>query len=208
MTIDYDCTEEDITALMLYFRTLPEGKKQSRQSNVVIFFMMIGVMMFLFGLMSLWDSKYLGISSLIGAIVAGIVTISLCYIDRKSQTRKLIANRSKLGYHKGLIGPGVLTLTPKGLAHKSHVGESLISWQIIEQVTETQTHLYLHFSPVLFFIIPKRAFATATQGSAFLKQIEEYRQAATGTSIPQTTKGQWWTQARDEAESVRQTNTQ
>jgi hypothetical protein len=208
MTIDYDCTEEDIIQMTLYFSTLPEGKRQIRQSNIITFFMIVGILMCFFGLMSLVKSDFFGIYTLIGAIIASALAIGLCYIDRKSQIRNFIHNRSKQGYYKEDTGPSVLTLTPKGLVHQGPTGESLKLWHIIDQVAETETHLYLHFSPVLFFIIPKRAFATAAQGSAFLKQIEEYRQAATGTSIPQITKGQWWTQARDEAESVRQTNTQ
>ena len=157
------------------------------------------VLMGIFALLASRYSLYLtGLLAYVGVLFA----VSGALTRRQlTQNFKKIAVR---GDFKGLVGACEVTLLPKGIRSVGPMGESLYYWSAVEQLTETETHVYIRFSSAINIVVPKRAFVSAQQGAQFLKMAEEYRTAATGQPIPTTQKGTWWTQGTQVVETQTQ----
>lgn len=196
MTLNYDLTAEDLVAYQLHFA---KNVGQLKRSKFVL--AALGAMMMVFGLL-LWT---LGRAGSVGGAALGYGLFLLCFglLLPKSMENNL-RKTVKKGYYKALLGQTQVTLSPKGIQSLNGMSESTFFWGAVEQVAETPTHLFVQFSAGVNLVIPKRAFATQTHGEQFLKQVEEYRQAATGSPIPTTQRGAWWTQGSQVVETQQQ----
>ncbi|WP_309723090.1 YcxB family protein [Armatimonas sp.] len=129
----------------------------------------------------------------------------LIALPRVPQVLRRQIKRQASAFQAG-FGNYELSLLPTGINVKNPISESLFYLSAVEQLVESETHLFIQFSSAVRITIPKRTFSTQEQGFQFLRMAEEYRQAATGTPIPTMQRGSWWTQGTQvvEPQSQRQ----
>lgn len=191
MTLNFELIEDDLVAYQLDYATRSGHVKNSRLGALFLTMLM--------GILALLASRYsLYLAGLLAYV--GVLFAFSGALTRRQLTRtfKKVVERGDL---KGLVGASEVTLLPNGVRSVGPMGESLYYWSAVEQLTETETHVYVRFSSAINIVIPKRAFSNARQGAQFLKMAEEYRQAATGKPIPTTQRGTWWTQGTQVVET-------
>ena len=193
MTVEFENTKADV---IKYFEYL--GPKSA--PKLLYFFVYIGaIISFFTGLVAL----LIFIRSLdFGSFLSAIFSLTIAFFGfRITQFNARVASNSGSG--RTLTGHLKYSATDNGLVAVSEFSNSTIFWSGIEKVIETKEFFAFHFSSAQAFFIPKRAFTSPQQGIEFLRLVEKYRTEATGTPIPETTKGAWWTQSGVmEAETV------
>ena len=196
MTVHYDLKEEDWTAMQLHYARQTGQFKRSQRTLVALsaFLILLGATA---ALVSTRSS-----APLLLLIYAGFMMVMSLFMPQIH--RRNIQKILQKGHHKALFGATSVVLTPKGIQTTSPIGESLFYWNAVEQLAESETHLFVQFSAGVNLIVPKRAFATQTHGAQFLKLAEEYQQVATGSPIPTMQRGAWWTQGAQVVESQSQ----
>jgi hypothetical protein len=203
MTVEFECAAEDIVALNKHYYALAKGRKQLLQNIAltagISFFIIFTFVAIILTLLKMpLTSK-----ELLLAAIGSLVVFFGRWIRRQSNIRAGVELQIKAGTYKSILGSNRVTVSPDGLTNQSEMDRCTFFWNSIEEVRESEAHIYFQFSPVMFFLIPKRAFGSPQQGAEFLRLVEKYRTEATGTPIPETTKGAWWTQSGvTEAENV------
>jgi hypothetical protein len=193
MTVSFENTEVEANEHMEYYlHVSPQTRRQVNPFSIEnIIFSVIGI-----ALLFVEPFRFIGFLLL----SYPIITIAGVKYMRKSITKKSI----KEGGFVTLIGNNTYSVEARGLRHINRFSDSLLFWESIEKVVETESSFAFHLSSVAAFLIPKRAFSSPEQGVEFMRLVEQYRQQSTGEPIPETTRGAWWTQGSSVTESENQ----
>lgn len=76
------------------------------------------------------------------------------------------------------LGRCEITISKDAILGNSADSRSTLSWRAIDKITVTDTTAYLHIGPGTAVIIPKRAFATEAEFTAFVEQAKQYKKQA------------------------------
>jgi hypothetical protein len=194
MTIEFDCTEQDIRELNRFFVKTPAGRKEMLR-NYALQSLLIYSILFTFLCILCYFSRVLIHPIIFRLAFFGAITLFIANIILRNQNQdKYTTVLIKRGNYSFIIGKSKIVLKPEGIEITTEHGVSLSYYNKITAIHETENHIYLQLSPVMFHLIPKAAFVSAEQGKAFLRQIEQYRTASTDIPVAQTTRGAWWTQ--------------
>ena len=72
-----------------------------------------------------------------------------------------------------ILGRQKIRLTEAGIEQEGDLFSARYAWNLLEHVTETQSHLFLYMDRVAGLIVPKKYFETEDKISAFLKKITD-----------------------------------
>lgn len=89
----------------------------------------------------------------------------------KSSSRKLVQQARE----QGLLGRQVLTLDQSGIQMRNDLTEATYPWRSVEEVAESEQHVFLHVGPSKAYAVPKAAFADAGAVDQFLRICAEHR---------------------------------
>lgn len=81
------------------------------------------------------------------------------------------------GKNRGILGPHRIAAEPEWLLEASSDREHRTRWRAIEQVVETEQHLFVYVSGFSSVIVPKRAFATAEDRERFVATVHQRAEA-------------------------------
>lgn len=167
MTITYELTKEDGVALMKYLWERPERRKRERRENDTIAIAFAVVIWLLI-------SQALGNLALLIALGVGLWLLK-ALPDMRSKRGERWVNSD--GFQQWL-GERTTSVEENGLRVASSRGERLIYWSRIEEVIETEGHLFLPFGMLEVVVIPKRAFESDETKVTFLTELEARRKPA------------------------------
>lgn len=97
-------------------------------------------------------------------IVAGAVILaalfSMIFIYRYSASLERNVRRLfKEGTNKGIICEHEIEIDEHGLVEKTEFKETRQSWQGVERIVETQSHVFIYMSSMAAYVIPKESVA-------------------------------------------------
>lgn len=89
--------------------------------------------------------------------------------------KKYVEKMLKEGPNRGLVGRHTLILSPEGIRDLSEVGETSSLWASVEKVIRDPNYLLIYNSAVSAYVIPAKAFSSATDLQAFADYADAHR---------------------------------
>jgi YcxB-like protein len=151
--IEFDLRPEDMVA---YWRQKLPGK-----AKALFLLLLTGlsplVALGILGLIAGADPRGLLVGLLCGVTFLVLMSLGYFLVYPGIQARQL----RKM--YKGLEGRGIfqhqrLSLIAEGLNHATAHSRTTILWAAVDQIDETETHVFIHTGPIDAIIVPRRAF--------------------------------------------------
>lgn len=115
------------------------------------------------------------ISVWLGALAFALIWVAfypqLVVRTLKSNSRRLALQAKE----QGLLGRQVLTLDQVGIQMRNNLTETTYPWRSVEEVAESDQHVFLHVGPSKAYAVPKTAFADTGAVERFLQTCAEHR---------------------------------
>jgi hypothetical protein len=86
--------------------------------------------------------------------------------------------RESAGSNLNLIGPRRLTLSPGLLNYSTPISQMLNRWSGVERIAIGRDAFYVYLSSVQAIVVPRRAFGSDAEFTAFAQLANTYREAA------------------------------
>jgi hypothetical protein len=96
---------------------------------------------------------------------------------RKRCISRQIGALLREGDNTSVLGAHRVEATPEGFCQTNNSGLTQCKWNAIKKVAISDDHIFLYLSAVSAFIIPKKGFTDEIQLTAFLGELDRYRQA-------------------------------
>ena len=166
MTITYELTKDDGVALMKYLWQRPERHQRQRRENDTIAIAFAVVIWLLV-------SRAAGNIALLLALAIGLGLLKSLPELRSKRSKRWVESSA----FQPWLGNRTVSIEDSGLRVISTRGERLIYWNSIQEVIETDAHLFVPFGMLEVVVLPKRAFETEDAKAAFLTEIHARRTA-------------------------------
>ena len=164
MTITYELTKDDGVALMKYLWQRPERRQRERRENDTIAIALAVVIWLLI-------SKAAGNIALLIALAIGLGLLKSLPELRSKRSKRWVESQA----FQPWLGERTVSIEETGLRIVSTRGERLIYWGGIQEVIETENHVFVPFGMLEVVVIPKRAFESDETKSAFLLELHARR---------------------------------
>jgi hypothetical protein len=177
MTIVYDVGEEDVADLNLFsVQSLPAMRNAVLKKQLGMSASAAAIVLAMD-----WASGT-GISG-VGFGIALALAVGLFVLNRGLHPRRIraaVAKSARTGELKGVLGVHHLTLADDGVLERSSIGDGKLSWDAIQSVMATTGPVYIFLVDGKALIIPRRAFTSEAEKTAFMDAAERYYSAAKG----------------------------
>jgi hypothetical protein len=87
--------------------------------------------------------------------------------DMKRRVSKVLAE----GNNKGMLGEHTLILDKDGVLEITTHNESKTKWDAIEDIIESENHIFIFFSSMAGYIVPLRVFKSSNEKDIFLETL-------------------------------------
>jgi hypothetical protein len=137
------------------------------------------------GLFFEWDwllAAYLGIF-----VVGSLLWISFYPRRYKKLLKKLVMKKLNDPRNATSLARCWLSITPQGILTANDVGETRSDWRRIQEVVETENHLFLYIGSDEALVIPRRAFAKDNLWKEFVNTAVQFQAEAHKGDLPNLT---------------------
>jgi YcxB-like protein len=179
--VECEIEKEDVIAWNNYYiQNAPKSKRSLKKIRLLMLPLMF--VMFIFGIIFLFGGNFfnfltgerltIGIIFFLWGLWGFFYFLFLAKIIQFNTARRIRKN-----YKKGqnlTLGVHNYSISAEGINDVTEFSNSKLKWTAIEDIWETDKHLFIHIRPNAGYIIPKRAFpdeATAIQFSKDLKAL-------------------------------------
>lgn len=167
MRVSFEILLEDIHAFNLHYATTALLPRRNQLLVRIALTMTLGSLLFALGVaiqapVGFW---------LLGGLI--LLTWWALYPRRieamsRASTKRLYAD----GKNMGMLGPHVVSFDDDWLSEITSDREVRTRWRAVEKAALTREHLFLYVSGFSAVIVPLRAFGTAEERTAFLKEAQ------------------------------------
>lgn len=180
MTIEYEFTLDDLTALNLYHCLhAPSARRHYFRSWLIT-----GVVLLL-GFTILWYYADLDrgtplqtfVDMLPLFCVVPLILILFPFWYRRG-IRRTVAEMADRAREAGLFTRHQISLSPEGLMEAGKFGTLTTAWPTVTRIVPTRDHAFVYINGMASMVIPRRAFAEPAEFAAFLQTAESCRQQA------------------------------
>lgn len=156
-SIEFDLTPEDYVAYNAHFlATSALGRRQMWRSRIAT----TGLGVVVPGAILLGTT-----GDLAGVLVAvGVVGPIVWFWAPRAIRREILKHLRKSSPCLGTAGPHSLTIEDAGIRELSPWGSTFSHWGSIRTVDETASHIFIYFSPVQAYIVPKERVRDDLEG--------------------------------------------
>lgn len=192
MTVSFERTVDDIVSgAVFYVERSPEYRRQMRRYHkrvalVFLAFVAVAAAVSYFGR---------GIGGLSGGFGVLIANVLLSRFLLRQQIRYQVRENAPAE----AFGPRTLTLTGEGIRVTGPGTSELLSWETVGAAESTKSLLLIPLTPAPdneaeILLIPRRAFSTPQEESAFQAELERFRlaAAANGGSVKPASGALWY----------------
>lgn len=166
-SVEFNLQPEDVSA----FRraVAASAPKPRRQSRIILLWWGI-----LLALAALSAAVKWGVRGFVLVAAPIIIVVGLVAFFVWRGLRRLSPPELKL-----LTARHRVEISREGVAQSGEYGSSAFPWKIVEDIRDTNAHVFIFNGPNSAVVIPARAFATETGFRQFVEKAQEYRRAAT-----------------------------
>ena len=181
MNIEYELNIDDLVAYNIYYFTnSPRIKRRMMVSKAIYLGGVLIIIILAITFLFIGRLSWLFIGFAAGYVI--FVLLAANYHFKKSNIEKRIRKELTRRYGQGrndIIGKHGLSITKEALKDSTEMDEHMIRWDVMEDVAETDQHLFIILHGLAeACIIPKRVFADEVGFQQFKKEAIEYHQAA------------------------------
>lgn len=173
MELNFDQTVEDVIAFNLFqMAHSPKSRHQSLRWRILV-----SIVFALFVSGTAWftyrafDPLWLGIGMLAGLIFFLVYPWFYRQADAETLRKWLEA-----GKDDAMFGAQTVVVSQEGLITRDRAGESMTKWAAVQNVAQSEKHLFVYTSSARAIIVPKRAFASEHDLEEFTRLVDKYRQ--------------------------------
>jgi YcxB-like protein len=196
MEIEYKLTQEDLMALQRHVR---QHRPKSRQNPLVASVIWIGVFV---GALMLYELREMFpipvvdyYCSLLPGVGAGalltliVITLHAKRLARSATQRVLQAGRNA----EKALGWRRVVIDAKGIYNSAKLFSTTYQWRGIDEVATTDAHVFLYFTTMTAFIVPRRAFPSDRAFDDFVDAARRYHgMAGVGEAVWEMTSDGLW----------------
>ncbi len=180
MTAEYEITAEDLEAFNLYHhRHSPTARRHYLRAWFVPSLMWLLVCL---GIWHLADrTRVTPLRTFLDLMpLFAFVPIYLLYFpwSYRRKLRKIIAGMVSEGKNRGLFSRHRVTVSPEGVTDAGEFGQNTTAWGAVERVVVSGGYAYVYISSLAAIIVPRRAFASASEFEEFVRVAGEHHHKA------------------------------
>ena len=200
MEIEYNLTPEDLLALQ---RHIQKHKPKPRRNPLVSVVIWVGVSVVVYILLELQDIVHVPfVDSLLPSVEVGALMLFVgillgffgIVLSVKLKTRHAIQKALKAGRNaEKALGWRRMVLDAHGVCNSSKLFSSTYQWRGIDEVATTDAHIFLYFTTMNAFIVPRRGFPSNRAFDDFVDAARRYHNmAGVGDVVwEMTSDGRW-----------------
>ena len=196
MEIEYKLTTED---LMAFQRHVRRHRPKVRQNPLVASVIWISVFLGCFMLFYVRDKVEIPLVDYLVSLLPGVgagallafvlITLSAKVMARNATQRLLRAGRNA----EKALGWRRVVIDAKGVYNASRLFSTTYQWRGIDEVATTDAHVFLYFTTLAAFIVPRRAFPSERAFDDFVEAARRFHGTACDDDAvwEMTSKGLW-----------------
>ena len=96
----------------------------------------------------------------------------------RRKVRKTVAGMVSEGKNCGLFTLHRVTISPQDITDASEQSQSSTSWRAVERIVAADDHAYIYTNALAAIIVPRRAFAGASEFEEFVRTAKELHEKA------------------------------
>jgi hypothetical protein len=176
MEVQVEPTREDLCAFnMFYLQYSKEARKQLRRARIArIVLLMIFAAFLVFGMRSAgllvsWSSSFLAF-----ALIAALYTAQIVLTESR-QLKRRVQRLTDEGNQRAALSPRTYRLTEDAVTYDGELTGGWTKWEAVEDVQETEEHIFIILSMRVAYIIPKRAFTTPVDAQQFAETARRFK---------------------------------
>ena len=153
MLVKYHNTVDDLVAFNRYHYAHSPAVKRTKFTSMILVSALLIV-----GALTIPSNEELSRSVIVaGAVVlAALCSVILNHTFAVSMDRQ-VRRLCKEGTNKSVICQHELEINDDGLVERTEVNETRHSWQGVERIAESDRHVFIYFSAMMAYIIPKES---------------------------------------------------
>jgi hypothetical protein len=164
--ISYELTQDDLAAFQWRANYDSSGARRSRRMSYVYLFAVLAILLLLPAIGG--NGFTFSLPNLVFLLMPFLVVAALTWIFHRRMLRAAIrklVEKEKPG--KSLIGGHRIVIDADGITETTAVGEARVQWSGIDRVEQDSGYVYIYTSAAGAYVVPKRAFNSASDAEAF-----------------------------------------
>lgn len=175
-----EINQQDLEAYWDYFLLTPKGEQYTRSNMIIQQGVMLIVVLLLFLLLQV--STLSLADSLPFALFILLLAEFIYFWKAGLHPRRYYAKRALQSLYQKLserekgfaFMPREFIITPEELTISSTESEHRWKWRVIDNIVRTNEHIFIEVTSTMYFIIPKRSFATNAEFETFWEEMESF----------------------------------
>lgn len=165
MKINYTLTEEDYLNFSLYHAKNSTATRNSLRKQRLIFPLLFLIVSYFFAW--LFKQPFLGVPLVIFSIVS---ILWLIFYPKYFYNFVIRHARNMLNEagDNGLLGEHQMTFSEKSIVDSTSKGKTKMEWTNIKKLEENDDYFYIYSSPVIAYILPKKAVSGIDETRNFI----------------------------------------
>lgn len=176
MTAEYEITMDDLSAFNLYHHLhSPTARRQYLRSWFVPAFIWVLVWAVIWYLADRERGTplrtFLDLLPLLSGVPLYLIYFPWAY---RRKVRKMVAGMVSEGQNRGLLCRHRVAISPDGITESGEFGQASTAWRAVERVVRNGDYAFIYTNALAAVIVPRRAFATATEFEEFVRAASDY----------------------------------
>jgi len=177
MQLKFDLTKEDVIAFNMYHYAHSPSLRRKKWVNLV--WGMVLALVCVLAAIAVKGSG--GSADFLWSLLVSIPLYIACYpfLLRRAQrtaVERLIAE----GQNRDQFGKKQVTITPIEITAGGDLTSTTVRWKAVERIEVAEAYAYVYFSALQAVIIPRRAFASDEEFSAWVETARKYASTERG----------------------------
>jgi hypothetical protein len=172
MQLEFDLTKEDVIAFNMYHYAHSPSVRRKKWINLV---WVIVVLVSVCVLAAIAVERSGGSADFLWTLLVSIPIYIACYpyLLRRAQ-RKVVERLIAEGQNRDQFGKKQVTITPIEITAAGELTSTTVRWKAVERIEVVEAYAYVYFSALQAVIVPRRAFSSDTEFSAWVETARKY----------------------------------
>jgi hypothetical protein len=176
LEIEFELKEKDIVAFSEHYSKYSKTQRWIRWFTLCIGVVVVWALVLIYIFISEGGSPE-KVTLIITLVVLSVYTLLWFLIVPfllKKWKKKLILKQLSEGDNKGLLGKTRLEFNDQGIFGESESTRLKLNWDIVNNIEETEDHIFIYVSTVSAITIPKRSFKKKSEIKKLRKELNQY----------------------------------
>tara|TARA_A100001391_G_C5052112_1_gene273753 strand:+ start:630 stop:1181 length:552 start_codon:yes stop_codon:yes gene_type:complete len=170
MKVSYELTRDDLAAFIAFHQQTSPTAQRHRLGCLAVG--VLGMLLLPVWILLTTDKPKLETAGTLWPLLIGpVVFVVFAGPYIRWRTRQMTNRLLSEGQNNGFYGPCELELGSDSLTETRRSGTTTRSWDAVERVEYTASHLFIYTSGIEAYVVPRRAFSHESEFMVFLNAI-------------------------------------